>query len=512
MQELSIEMEYSSYKEVFDDSNKIEVQVNFETVTFPLALINLFIYNQKYFRVFKKALFDRLNVSLIVRQNDAIIIKKDYSPVSILMGINQQAEGLPAKFKDELSTLINKIDFRKFINKNKNEVFTLKLDNNLESMSYGSLTKIILDRKDFEEFLNEPKDLALKHIYLLKNFILKENIFIAYSLPQKSLEYYNYLIDNYDTDAFNKNVNTSFKYSSKFEIKPSFLSYIFNFKQKDKVKTAIYLYLNLITTLKYDYEYLEDVDTIKKHKDFSRLNEIDEVNNRVATYEFSCLLAKVFEKINLSFDYNDKYLILRIENLILKMNSISAKFNNDLLDIISLLKGIEILNTNPKTCKEFSNKLDSIIEVINSKKYNNQLLKMPFSDLKDIYILNSSKGKIDFNKKYEIFYKLISEAGEINAIGYILELKNILFSKGEIKSNIAFALVNDSKSKSNPVMIITVNEININLYNSNKYIYYNPNEVKEYTLNELRLLFFNGRLSYLKNSKDSIIGIEKSSV
>lgn len=509
MKDASIYINYEQYKKIYSDSNRIKIIVNFDEIIFTEALLDLFIYNQNYYRIFKKALFDKFNVNIVVLQNDDIIIKKVYSPISILMGINNLNKELPNKFAFNIPPLLNKIDFKKYISKNKNKIFCCKIDNSLEEIKYFDLTKIILDRYEFDDFLNKPKNDCRKQVFLLKEFMKQERIFISYLLSNENLDFYKFLIQKYDTEAFNKNAVSNFKYSEKCKLNRNFEFYLLNINTDNILKKVIYVYLNIITTLKYDYEEI-DSKIIKKHKDFTRIECIDKNNNRVANYEFSLIFAKCLEKLNLNFDYNDDFIIVRINKYILKFKSISLKYNNDKLSIFDFLKEIELLNNNENSKKEYNIVVNEIFKELSNKKFNKEILNMKIDDLNNIYKINSSKKTISFNKKYEMFFKLISNVNmEFNAIGYILELKKILFNNNELNANIKFSIIEENK---NPIVIITINKININLYNSNKYIYYNPpNKLEELNLNEIRASFFNGRFKYIKSS-ESIIGIEKSNI
>ena len=516
---INIYITYEEYNKIFDNNSKqIVINVNLESISFKETLIDTFINNNEYFDALKESLSERQNINIIATQGDTIVFKNTYSSVSIVLAIKHKLDELKDDFKREFMVLVNKIKIKTYLNRVQNKTYVAKIDNHEYKVLYKDILDIILDNDKNSEFMNtKSKYLDLpKHefIYLLEDFITNKRIFLAFELTNQEISLYKSLLQTYDIFGINKYLETSFKYEENVDINQEYENEILKDLPSSLIEKTIYIYLKMFRTLKYDYELIDD-SIVKKHKDLTRIKEINIKNNKVFSYEFSCILAKLFEKLKINFEYNDKYIIARINKYIIKYKTITADFNILKVSELDLLKGITILNENKNSKNEFLKTINSIYCKLYQDNINFNILNMPFNELVTCYRLNSNNISISFTKKYEIFEKLISDVViEDNAIGYLYEIKTLIFNGNELGSNISFATVaENTDSKINPVVIITINYTNINLYNSNKYIYYNPpKELEKYSLNELRRQFFNGRFKYIKNSKDNIVGLEKSNL
>lgn len=517
---INIYIDHSEYNKVFyTKSKQIVVNSNLDDIVFYESLIDTFINNDEYFDALKEALSKRENLNLVVMQDNVVLQKNVYSPVSIVLAIKTK-EDLPEEFKREFMVLINKIKIESYLAKKSKKTYTISVDNKSVELTYNDILEVILNSDKCYEFMNSKSkylDLTkLEFVYILREFIIDKRIFLAFDLTKQQITYYKSLIQMYDISAINKYLETNFKYTNDVKINSDFENTILAEIPKNisLLEKTMYIYINMFQLLKYDLELVDD-NIIKKHKDLSRIQEIDVKNNRVFSYEFSCLLGKILEKLDIKFEYNDKYIIARINKFIIKYKAITQEFNLDNMSQLDILKGISVLNDNKDTKNEFYKIVNKIYNNVYQKKINVEILNMPFNKLINQYKLNTNKITIPFERKLDIFKALISNVAlENNAIGYIYEIKRIIFNEDELNANISFATIAENENgEINPAVIITVNNINVNLYNSNKYIYYNPpRQIENYSLNELRLQFFNGRFKYIKNNKDNIIGVEKSSI
>ena len=519
MNDIDILLNYNKYESLFSSENQIKVEVNLETISFPESFIDSFVTSPNYFGLLKKALTDRVNINFILIQDEEVLLKNVYSPVSIIMGISTKIEKYDFDFQRNFMVLMKKVDFRTYIAKKASTTFKINIDNQERKMSYGKITSIILNAEAYHNFndsSNKYDDFSKEeYVYILKEFLATKRLFLAYNIEKTALNFYENLVQKFDTEAFNQYVIPAFEYSAQVNINRTLEeNIIFNINNNNLLKKAILIYLNLLQTLIYDFEYIDD-KKIKSHKDFTRIEEITLENNKVFPYEFSCLFAKFLEKIGINFEYSDDSIKARVGKYLLEFKAISSEFNKNVLSKYELIKGITLLNKNSITKLEFNELINSISDNLYKEEINKEINNMPLSKLVDCYKEYATKVSISFSDKYNILCKLISSVkDDANAIGYILALKKILFSLDELENNISFATIaSNDGAELKPVVIITVNKINIKLSNSNKYIYYNPPEpLKKYNLKELRLEFFYGRLKYIKGTKDNIIGLEKSSV
>ena len=520
-EDINIYIDYKEYDTLFNsNAEQITVRLNLDKITFYETLINYFIEKDSYFNYLKEALSRRKNINLVVEQNDIILLKKTIAPAAIVLGIKTKEETLQNDFKRKFKVLLNKIDIDNYLNNNYRKTYTINVDGKKLKFLYGQILDVILDSGRYNEIINTRfKYLGInprEFVYVLKNFLIDKHILITFALDSQAVTYYKTLIQSFDTFAINKYQETEFKYSADVSIDKDFANYILSEMPKNisLLEKTIYAYMNMFQLLKYDEELVDD-KIVKKHKDLTRIQDINIKNNMIFSYEFSCLFAKILEKLGLKFEYNDKYIIARINYFVIKYKSMTPEFNLKELSQFDIIKEITLLNDNKNTKDDFNKIISKIYDTLYQKKVDIEIAKMPFNKLLAYYKKTSNKISVSFEKKYEIFLKLISNVTlDANAMGYIYELKTIIFNEDELNSNISFATVAEQYGKKvNPAVIITVNNININLYNSNKYVYYNPpSSLETYNLNEIRLHFFNGRFKYIKKSRDNIIGVEKNNI
>ena len=516
-EEINIYITQEEYNELFNAKSKqIAIDFNLESITFFESFIEIFITNDDYFDSLKESLSKRKMLNLILTQDDAILSKNSYSPVAIVLALKYKEDLFDSELKREYRVLLNKIRLESYLGKHTNDKYSLNIENKEIELSYADILNPILNETCYSKFMNKSLKyldlLKIEFVYLLKEFIKDKQLFTSYNLSDQQLSFYKSIIESYDTSVINKYLVREFEYSDEIQINDEIRNKISEKvpKKISILKKTIYIYLSMFQILRYDFELVDD-KIIKKHKDLTRIKEINSKNNKVFSYEFSCILAKIFEEMGINFEYNDKYIIARIKKYIVKYKAINQEFNAQTISEFDILKGITVLTDDKTTKLDFANVIDSVYKRIYQDKVNVEILKMPFNKLLMYYRLNSSKNSLPFEKKYTIFKKLITKVvTESNAIGYIYEIRKLIFNDDELDSNISFATIVEDN---NPVVIITVNFVNINLYNSNKYVYYNPpHKIEKFSLNELRLQFFNGRFKYIKNSKDNIIGLEKSNI
>ena len=68
-------------------------------------------------------------------------------------------------------------------------------------------------------------------------------------------------------------------------------------------------------------------------------------------------------------------------------------------------------------------------------------------------------------------------------------------------------------NRNNLIIVAVINKTNLNLYNSNLYYVFDfPKKMHVYTLTEIRREMFKSNIFYIKGTKDSLIGIERSNV
>ena len=517
--ENSICLNYDKYKSlVLEDSKQIFIKTNLETVLMPEKLLLEFINNQSYFEILESSLIERVNLNLTLTENEEILVKKVYSPISIILGLKSKEAEFTNEQLRNFKVLFNKTDFKKYLAKNATKVYKLNFDNKDVSISYADLFSIILDETEYNKFINNKGKyngfFKEEFIYMIKKFITEKRIFISFFLDADIFNRYLFLVQTYDTDVINKYVQTKFKYLDQIDINKNFEKDILASIPEDisNLEKIVWIYLNLHKYLKFDFELDDESEKVKKHKDYTRIVDISKENNYVFSYEFSALFGKFLDNMQIKFEYNDKYIIARIGKYLVKFKAISNQFNSDNLPVTDIIKGVILQNSNLGTKEKFLKIYNKVYKKIYQEKIDLKILRMPFKSLLNLYRMSSPKISVDFSKKYDIFLRLIQNVYHSdNAIGYIYELRKTLFAASELDANISFATISEQKNnKVDPIVIVTVNDVNINLYNSNKYIYYNPPEnIRILNIKELRNEFFKGNFKYIKGNNDNIIGAQK---
>ena len=515
----SIRLDYSAYEKLIKNNSKqLFINANGNYVAIPRSIIYEFISNKEYMETLKSSLMERVNIELTLTQSDEILLKKVYSPISIILGIKLIESDLTNEELRNFKVLLDKANLKKYLTKNKDKEYTIEIDNKTRVITYKEIFAILLDKKEYDIFINSKGKyngyFKEEFVYLLINFIAKHKIFLSFILDEEVSERYQYLIKYYDIEAINKYTTSDSKLLDKYEISEELFNDVTanlpsNVSNLEKI---ILLYLNLHNYLTFDFEIDDESDKIKKHKDYSRIVEINKTNNRVFSYEFSSVLAKILFKLGFNFEYNDKYILTRIGKYIVRFKSISENFNSKIYTDVDLLKGVTLKNFNKETINKFNKIYNKIYKKAYQDRIDLELLNLSFKDSINIYRTISKKITLPFKDKYHIFLKLIENVNlSYNAIAYVYEIKKIIFNASELNSNISFAIISEKNGrKIEPIVIITINFTNINLYNSNEYIYYNPpKKIRKLDLKGIRQEFFKGNFEYIKDTNDNIIGVEK---
>lgn len=516
-------LDKNKYQQLVNSKN-VYVNVNMVDTVIPLKLLQEMLVNEEFYSYLTKCIKGKTNLEFALTSNDEIISKITFPIVAIIIGLKQLLEN-DIEIDDSIVTKINylcrQIDFASFLKKSINLEFETKIDNHAIKLKYSEILSVMLEPEKYLEFINSPKKVynlsKEEFAFCLKEFFTKENILNCYLFNNSFVQCYQYIISNYDIEAIN-NYLVSDNLWSNINLNETLINEVSKNipPHASKLEQVIYIYYILTQILNYDEEFDEVDGFAKKHKDFSRIELITSKNNRVANYEFTAIFAKFLEKLNINYKYSESNVKFRYKKYLLKATTISSEVSRNKSLIDKMLKGITVLNQNKNTKAEFEQLISKIYQELYAKKMNLSILKMSFTDSLTYYQKLSNKNSVPFKEKLELFYALIGDSKKIGGldIGYIFQLKEILFNESELNSNIRFITISENdKNTSNPVVIITVNTVNINLYNTNNYIYYNPPyPIENYSLADLRKEFFNGRFSYIKGTKEDIIGLEKSSV
>ena len=128
-EEMNIYISYSEYNKIFNSKTKqVVINVNLESVSFPETLIDMFINNANYFSALKEALMRRQNLNIILTQNDVVLLKNAYTPLSIVLAIKHKEDELQDEFKREFMVLLNKIKISNYLSRNSRKTYGIMIE------------------------------------------------------------------------------------------------------------------------------------------------------------------------------------------------------------------------------------------------------------------------------------------------------------------------------------------------------------------------------------------------
>lgn len=506
------------------NSKTIFVVANLSKTMIPFNFLNEVLTNDSLYHYLNDCINRNKNLEFVLKDNEVIISRTNYSIVSIVKALAQVVKNnqilVTEKMLAKLHYLSKKVDFKAFIRINHDKNFEIKIDNKIVNIAYESILSILVNTEKYLEFIGDFKKIynltKEEFVFCLKELFKKENILDCYLLDENEINRYLYLENNYDTEAINQLIFKDKNVTKSISLNDKLISAVYKSipSNKTKLEQSIYIYYSLTQILIYDeeFDYLKKV--VKEHKDLTRIEAITPKNNKVINYEFAIIFAKFLDQMGINYKLTDSYMQIRVKKYLFKAKLITSEFTYDKTSIEKMLKGIIVCNQLKNTKKEFENILQAVYQDLYQKRLNLAILGMSYKESVDNYKKLSHKIKISFKDKLPILSLLIANTKNGSDIGYIYQLRKILFTESELTSNINIITVSENVDGSMmPIVIITTNEVNVNLYNSNHYIYYNPPfPLKDYNLSELRKEFFRGRFSYIKGTKENIIGLEKSNV
>lgn len=443
--------------------------------------------------------------------------------------------------KKRYNELFSLVSYSGLKEKNKNNVYEV----NVQKELYTIPIKLFFDflessEESYETFFKDDRNDFCSidkriFIYGLIDFFNKNNILKNYIVPSRIRERYKEIssYQKIDIESFFRKED---EYSSKYfdlnevTIEQGLREEIFkgmddNFTPLQK---AIYIYIKMCMLLSYDEEYFvydQTGDVTLKHKDIRNLSNINLKHNEVVCYEFNALYAKFLTELgidyeidgNISCEFGDGHqsLIFYCDKFIVSADSVTTILEGDLINakINNKLQGINCLNENQSTKKEFETLVDSIYKLIIDEQKDVNKSVSDFDNLIDVYKTSSeNRGevKIPLEEKIHILIDKVNnlKKSKVDAVGYISNLKHIIFNEYELRNNFQFSIIRKNESldtnenKASLCSIFTLNFNNIYAYvENNIYFMYVPyGELKLISIEQLNDMFLDGTLSYMEKS------------
>ena len=493
-------------------------------------------YCYKYF----KDIIKEFRVSYIVNGDTGSSLS--YNKSSIIKGLKYLIDNNLITLTEEEQNKINKlneiISFDKFNEKYNNKTYTVEVDNN----NYIIPIKEIIDFMNIsnEELINICNNQDIKtintipkthFIYASIKFLRENKITKNYLVPNNiETNYYDILsLQRIDLESLNKHLETEDTLYEKIEISKDLKQEILKDMKNDynPLEKAIYIYIKMCKLLTYDDEYFADNQKGKsalKHKDTNYINTITTNNNRIVCFEFNLIYSKLLNELGIHFksDYKSfcgelygeghANLEFRYDKFIINADSVTSILYGDIkrAKLNEPLNGLTCINKNNKTKQEFNSMIEKIYKDIKREKSLDDLL----SEYKE---LTDNIKSINYYERLSILIEKLEEEnlGEIDILGYLLQLRKILFTEEQKTDNIKITIIRDKETlseenKSTSTAIITINDISfIDKSDNNIYYYYNPNKgLKPISKEELQEKFKTHLYEYINNNDPQIPDIQ----
>lgn len=378
------------------------------------------------------------------------------------------------------------------------------------------LAPLMKSDEEYQRFYNsifkneDIVGISLESYYKLLNYTFNKTISGRYIIPTMLENRVNELITSLEVviNYFKEQENVATKSLEKVKINEELKNTIL--KDLDESLTplekAIYIYLKLCKYLTYDVKFYLTGGELEEqeHQTLDDVSNISLEKNSIVCYDFNMLYAKFLQDLGLKpvifgrekvYSESHETLEVLFSNLILSADSTTSFFKNDLTNAKLGLpfKGLKCLTKNTIAQKEFNEALNKVYEIFKKEE------KIEFDSLiKEYQILNSLEFKISLKERVEIMCSALTSSSliDMDLMSYALELKNILFSKEELKENIFFTSLGMRKEKDlSLVAILAFNENGFKIRDKDTIYYlYNQESFEKITKEEILSLVLNEEL------------------
>lgn len=404
---------------------------------------------------------------------------------------------------------------------------TLPVDNIIIflSLSLDNLKKICTTDPDGKiGRLSKPEFAYAASEYLKKNKVTEN-----YVLPDSIEKRIGFLTSGQyiDFSAVNKLMETKDTLYEKVELNPDLHDAIIEKMPEgiSRLEKAAYIYAKMCTILTYDNRFMaanQKGEAAEKHKSLDYVSQISPENNEVVCFEFNMIYAKMLDEQGLHFkseykDMSGEYygyghanLEFRDGKFIVQADSVASILGGDIARAkLGLpLTGFECESPNIRTQKEFQDKVNAMYELVQSQEREND----PWNEYDS---LTENLHPVEFDEKKAILLdklKTTSLRG-IDAMGYALQLRKILFSEQERKDNVSVVVlrnnaVNGEGPKLEAGAVIAMNVSNFDDQPSETSYYYlsSNRELSSITLEDVKSRLNDGIFEYIERKDPKIPG------
>lgn len=409
--------------------------------------------------------------------------------------------------------------FIEFLNLNEEDYLAITTDCNPEKI-YTSINKI-------------PK---AHFIYALTCFIKEHEITQNYELNNTAKIRFIHMSQSngVDIQALNKHTKPEGELHNEITINEELREAILKDMPNDltPLEKAIYIYIKMCQFLSYDDEYYVEsrYNQTRAHSDLNYVSEISPSNGKTVCYEFNVIYSRLLSELGINFKSNYRnsdaenygsshvHLEYRVDKFLIAADASKTVLQSDMGRAKTglPLRGLECLNNNNKTQTEFEKAKSKIYSLVLSQK-EKASEQTNFDKLLREYQQIHNNPEVSLEEKLDILLTKVNDAAliGIDALGYILTLKNVIFNGYETNNNLFFVII---KSTLNPVdnqkamasAVFTINTLGLGEDRfANRHFYYTPGRpLQEMTREELQYYFNEGIFSYIETGSPAIPGVD----
>lgn len=330
-----------------------------------------------------------------------------------------------------------------------------------------------------------------------------------------------------DFSAVNKLLETEDTLYEKVELNPELHDVILE-QMPDGLsglEKAAYIYAKMCTILTYDNKFMaanQKGEAAEKHKSLDYVGQISPDNNEVVCFEFNMIYAKMLDEQGLHFkseyknamgeDYGDGHANLEFRDgkFIVRADSVASILGGDIARAkLGLpLTGFECESPNPRTQKEFQDKVSAMYELVQSQERDND----PWNEYDS---LTENLHPVEFDEKKTILLDRLKSTNlrGIDAMSYALQLRKTLFSEQERKDNVSIVVlrnnaVNGDGPKLEAGAVIAMSGSNLDNRDGNTSYYYlsSERELTSLTLEDIKSKLDDGTFEYIERKDPKIPG------
>jgi len=448
-------------------------------------------------------------------------------------GLNSYHDSKKTELKD---------DFNCFVRKYKDKYYEISIDKqNYAIPIILFIGVLLLNEESFLEIISNStiKGIKKEHfIYSLLDFLAKANILNEYRFSETQL-YRIERLKSYqvvDFESINEILSTDVPKINEVVINDKLRSSIYEGipQSFDPLKKAVYIYIKMCKILSYDDEFYVERQRGKvalKHRNVSNVSTITPENNIVVCYEFNVILAKFLNELGINseaiqgrviYGCGHANLKFRYDKFLVKADALKSILEGDLIHakLNQPLDGLDCLNQNEKTKREFSDMFDEVYAIINQQE-NKKINSQNFEDIFIKYQKLNSKTSISLEEKLNIFLSMMiqTQFSNLENLCYMLYLRKIIFSKYERSNNIVISIIRNALcdneicgAKSTAVITINARSFFEDSSENNYYLFDDEKGFVSISINELQTLFDEGVFSYINDNDRKIPKIVESSV